>query len=103
MAENGIVSFPDMNAPWGDHIVELGLAGNNLSTIPRIASLNKYAKIYMEGNPIVCNCSLRYSSWSNTEGAECKLKHAHGEKNVEKVITKSEENPGKFTNTHWFN
>ncbi len=103
MAENEIVSFPDMNAPWGDHIVELELSGNHLSTIPRIASLNKYAKIYMGGNPIVCNCTLRYTSWSNTEGAECQLKHEYheyGKMNVKTVMTNPEEHPGKFTNAY---
>ena len=34
MTENAIVSFPEMNAPWGDHTEEWGLSGNNLSAIP---------------------------------------------------------------------
>ncbi len=69
---NGMVTFPDMEAPWGSQLSILGLANNSLSTVPRVPALKPTAVIQMENNSITCNCKLRYTNWCNTESAICK-------------------------------
>ena len=69
---NGMVTFPDMEAPWGSQLSILGLANNSLSAVPRVPALKPTAVIQMKNNSITCNCKLRYTNWCNTEGAICK-------------------------------